>query len=356
MIEKSKITEIIKKALNQKQAEQIMWDLLSNKYGRNNDSLLATFLTGIYLRGQKLDETVGLMKAIQRDRIALKVRKQNICGIVGGGRDDFKTINISTAAGLICASIGIPIAKNGCRAESSKTGTTDVLEALGANIKAQKKQLIKSLNKNSFALFDAEQYYPRMFKHYVGNVTWRNALSASLSIASAVKFDSMIFGTSDITNTNKDSITAGIIKEIGPQDSLIVCGKCVGFIDEISTAGESYLLEIRKRKIKQRFVVEAEDFGIKKTKPGRLAQKNTHQKNANALLSGISGKDKEISNCFCANAAAAIYISNKCKNLKDGFEQAEQAIAEGKPIETLKSFIIDCGGKPKWNLKTLLVY
>src|SRR3989344_3419831 len=91
------------------------------------------------------------------DRVPLRVNKaKRFCGIVGSGRDTIKTINISTAAAIVASGLGVKVVQNGCRSESSVSGTTDVLEELGVNIHARSSDMIKSLEENNIGFFDAE--------------------------------------------------------------------------------------------------------------------------------------------------------------------------------------------------------
>lgn len=345
------IQKVMVEPLKKGEAFSIFWELLNDKFGEKNKIYLASFLTAMQARGPTVEEISGLMKAVNKDAKKLITKIKPVCGIVGNGRDDFKTINISTGASLICAASGLAIAKNGCRAESSKTGTTDVLEALGAKINCSPKKSLRSLEENKFALFDAEMYFPRMTRNYVGTVSWRNPLSAALAIASPIRFDSIIFGISDPNLI--DDITPEILKKIGPRNTMIVCGKVGnGYIDELSTAGTSYLKKISNTPSKKE-VIFPELLGIKKAKPWQLKQYETHKENAKALLRGISGRDKAICDCLCLNAGAALYISGLASDIKEGFEIAEQVVGD-QTLKVLRKYVIATGGEPNWNGKGLL--
>jgi anthranilate phosphoribosyltransferase len=336
-----------KTPLTAAETEEIFWDLLNEDFGKNSRSYLAAFLMAMQSRGPTFDELVGLMKAVEQDRVDVPV-VDNVCGLVGNGRDDFKTVNISTGAGLIAAAVGMRVGKNGCRAESSKTGTTDVLETLGANVHCDISHSIKSLRKNKFALFDAQQYFPRMYRMYVGNVTWRNPLSLVLAVATPIPFRSMVFGMSDPTFGN--GLTPKILKKIGPKNILVVCGKMNGFIDELSISGKSYVYEIKPNKSKT-YPIIPKYFGLSTFTPDHLKQKDSHRENAMALLEGITGSNTAISQCFALNAGAALYIGGKAKTIKEGVDLALDAVKSGTPLEVLERYITATGGSPKKFMK-----
>lgn len=348
-VERTDIIELCKRKLGADETEEIMWGLLNSKFGKNNDLLLAGFLSALYVRGQTADETIGLIRAVESDGIKITKYPRKTLGIVGSGRDEFKTLNVSTAAAIIAASAEQPTVKNGCRAESSKTGTTDVLEELGADVECSEERSMNSLKQNFFTLCAAEKYYPRMIKHYVGKVNWRNALSLILSIASPIPFDNVVFGISAPSTVIDNSVTVEVLQRIGPENCLLVSGFCGGWIDEISIAGETNVVEIRNGKIRKSFQIEPSYFGVKPIKPQIIAQRQTHRENAMGLLDGLSGQNKEIRDFFCANAAAGLYVAKKVNNLRDGFELARQKVDDGTSIKTLKKFILCTGRKPAWN-------
>src|SRR4030042_4477023 len=209
------------KNLTRNESFSIFKSLIDGRYGELNDIYLGSFLASMQTKNPTKEEIAGLMDVVLKyDRIPLKIDNMRFCGIVGSGRDTIKTINISTAAAIVASGLGVKVVKNGCRSESSVSGTTDVLEELGVNVHAKPVDMTKSLEKNNIGFFDAEPYFPKMFNRYVGKFPFMNPLSYALSVASAVEFKRMIFGLSS-SNTE---FTARILKEMRFKFALVVQG------------------------------------------------------------------------------------------------------------------------------------
>lgn len=336
------------KNLTRKESFYIFKDLLDGKYGKLNDIYLGSFLSAMQTKGPTKEEIAGLMDVVLKcDRIPLKIKsKEKLCGIVGSGRDTIKTINISTAAAIISSGLGVNVVKNGSRSESSVSGTTDVLEELGVNINANPKDMIKSLEMNNLGFFDAEPYFPRMFKRYVGKFPFINPLSYALSVASAVEFKRMIFGLS----SPDTEFTAEILKEMGFKFALVVQGNDetgINHIDELSILGKTKISEIKNGKIKTYFLYPRE-IGLKNGRYQEIAQHKTNQENSLHLVKILLGRaNKSSTEIVALNAGALLYISEKEKTLKAGVDKALKCIYSGEAIKQLEKLILTSKGDIK---------
>jgi anthranilate phosphoribosyltransferase len=246
----------------------------------------------------------------------------------------------------VASGLGVKVVKNGCRSESSVSGTTDVLEELGVNIHATPKDMLKSLQKNNLGFFDAEPYFPRMFKRYVGKFPFINPLSYSLSIASPVEFKRMIFGLS----SPKTEFTADILKEMGFKFALVVQGKDKEgkhSIDELSNLGKTKISEVKNGKIRT-YEISPKDFGFNLGMKKEITQHKTNKENSLHLVKILMGKSNRSSMEITAlNSGALLYISGKEKTLKSGVQNSLRYIYSGNAINQLKKLIITSKGDIK---------
>jgi len=346
---KETLDKLVKrKDLTRKESFSVFKDLIDGKYGKLNDIYLGSFLASMQAKNPTKDEIAGLMDVVLKyDRVPLSVTKaERFCGIVGSGRDTIKTINISTAAALVASGLGVKVVKNGCRSESSVSGTTDVLEELGVNIHAKSKDMVKSLEKNNIGFFDAEPYFPKMFDKYVGKFPFINPLSYALSMASAVEFKRMIFGLS----SSDTEFTASILKEMGFKFALVVQGsdeKGINHIDELSTLGKTKVSELKNGKI-ETYYLYPKEVRLKNGKYSDIAQHKTNQENALHLVRILLGKSNRSSTEIVAlNAGALLYISEKEKTIKAGVNKALEYIYSGEAIKQLEKMIVTSKGDIK---------
>lgn len=346
---KEALDKLVKgKNLTRKESFFVFKNLIDGKYNGLNDIYLGSFLASMQTKNPTKEEIAGLMDVVLKyDRKPLNINDTGrFCGIVGSGRDTIKTINISTAAAIIASGLGVKVVKNGCRSESSISGTTDVLEELGVNIHAKPKDMTKSLEENNIGFFDAEPYFPKMFSKYVGKFPFINPLSYALSVASAVEFKRMIFGLS----SSDTEFTASILKEMGFKFALVVQGsdeKGINHIDELSTLGKTKISELKNGKIKTYFLYPKK-IGLRNGKYQEIAQHKTNQENSLHLVKILLGQANQSSiEIVALNTGALLYISEKEKTLKAGVDKALEYIYSGEAIKQLKKLIIASKGDIK---------
>ena len=246
--------------------------LLDNEFGIANDSCFGAYLAALQTKGPTEDEIVGLMNCVMNyDRKELKIKrdfKKPLCGIIGSGKDDVKTFNVSSISSIVAASAGVKVLKNGSRSEASVAGTTDVFEKLGLNVlQRNKEKLEKSINELNFGFCDTEPYFPKMTGQYLGKFFFVHPLSYILPIASGISFDRVVFGLA----TDKTELTAKLLLRLGFDNSLVVSGrdKDGNYFDEISNIGPTKISEIKNGKIKT-YTVMPTDYNIKISKKRKL--------------------------------------------------------------------------------------
>lgn len=316
--------------------------LLDHEFGIANDSCFGAFFAAMQTKGATTEEIAGLMDVVLNyDRKPLSIeRKFNepLCGIIGSGKDDVKTFNISSISSIVGAAAGGKIIKNGSRSEASVAGTTDVFEELGLNIAMNDKtKFEKALNIYGFGFCDVAPYFPKMLKEYMGKFFFVHPLSYILPIASGVEFDRVVFGlASDATEK-----TAELLLKLGYDNSLVVAGhdKNGRNFDEISNIGKTKISEIKNGKI-ETYIVTPEDFGMKTYNSIDISEGRSVKENAKIFNDIIEGSEQGAKlDAILLNSGALIYISGIAKDIKEGIDIAKKTIEAGKARDVLENVI-----------------
>jgi len=338
-----------KGTLTEEESYKALQIILSGNLGEATEATFGALFGGIMGRGGPTkEEVLGFIKAVlYYDRIEYFGKVENAIGIVGSGKDDLKTFNVSTGAAIVAAAAGAKIIKNGGRSESGVSGTTDVLEELGLNVYMDKEKIFECLDKLNITFVEAGKYFPRMEKYYIGRFLFINPLSYILSIASSLDFGRIVFGLA----SDNVRFTAEILKELGYIPSFVINGKDISEkynIDEFSVIGPTKIAYINKNGEIEEFKIYPEDLGIEIHNYEEIAQRPTVEENAILLLKAISGRrGYGPTDIVAANAASALYLAGISKDLKDGVELALNIIEEGKAVKLLKEFVSLSGGDVK---------
>lgn len=319
--------------LSENEAFSALKILLNHELGDANDTCFGAFLASLMTKGAVVDEVLGLIKCVLNyDRIELKIERhfhEPLCGIIGSGKDDFKTFNVSSISAIVAAAAGVKVLKNGSRSEASVAGTTDVFEYLGVNVLDNRKEkLEKCLDELNFAFCDVKPYFPRMNKEYMGKFFFVHPLSYVLPIASGISFDRVVFG---LANDNTE-FTANLLIKLGYNNSMVVAGHDLqgNNFDEISNIGKTKISEIKDGKITT-YEIMPEDWGIPLSSSSEIREGNSIQENAiifQEILNASGCNDKV--NIILMNAGALIYISGMCSSIQEGIALAKDTILSGK--------------------------
>ena len=258
----------------------------------------------------------------------------DVLEIVGTGGDGSNTINISTLSSVVVSAAGIPVAKHGNRAASSKCGPADCLEALGVKIDcapARSAQILKDIN---LCFLFAQKYHPAM--RFVGAVrkemgirTLFNVLGPLANPAGATM---QLFG---VYSEELVEPLAHVLRNLGVKRAMVVYGR--DSMDEISLSAETKVCEFKNDEFKS-YVIKPEDLGLTRCNKEDLVG-GTPQENAaivNDILGGAKGPKTDV---VLLNAGAAIYLASDGITLKDGIEKAREIIVSGKAKKQLKEFI-----------------
>lgn len=328
---KEAIAQLVKREdLTSDVMEQVMEEIMT---GEATDAQKASFLTALSMKGETIDEITSAAKVL-RSHCERFLNDMDVLEIVGTGGDGSNTINISTLSSVVVSAAGIPVAKHGNRAASSKCGTADCLEALGVKIDcapARSAQILKDIN---LCFLFAQKYHPAM--RFVGAVrkemgirTLFNVLGPLANPAGATM---QLFG---VYSEELVEPLAHVLRNLGVKRAMVVYGR--DSMDEISLSAETKVCEFKNDEFKS-YVIRPEDLGLTRCNKEDLVG-GTPQENAaivNDILSGAKGPKTDV---VLLNAGAAIYLASDGITLKDGIEKARDIIVSGKAKKQLEKFI-----------------
>ena len=328
---KEAIAQLVKREdLTSEVMEQVMEEIMT---GEATDAQKASFLTALSMKGETIDEITSAAKVL-RSHCERFLNDMDVLEIVGTGGDGSNTINISTLSSVVVSAAGIPVAKHGNRAASSKCGTADCLEALGVKIDcapARSAQILKDIN---LCFLFAQKYHPAM--RFVGAVrkemgirTLFNVLGPLANPAGATM---QLFG---VYSEELVEPLAHVLRNLGVKRAMVVYGR--DSMDEISLSAETKVCEFKNDEFKS-YVIKPEDLGLTRCNKEDLVG-GTPQENAaivNDILGGAKGPKTDV---VLLNAGAAIYLASDGITMKEGIEKAREIIKSGAAKKQLERFI-----------------
>jgi len=295
---------------------------------------IASFLTSLTIKGETDNEIAGAASVIREKALSVKISKGDFvldtCGTGGSGVEKF---NISTAVSFVVASSGIKVAKHGNRAVSSKTGSADVLQALGIRIASSTAIMQRSINDIGIGFLFAPLYH-KAFKvvapvrKEMGVRTIFNILGPLCNPALA-GYQLLGVSSPDLTKS-----LALVLKKLNTISAFVVFGEKLG--DEVSLCGKTQVSFLNKNKISN-FTITPKDFGLKKCKVSDLGAK-TPKQSALIIKKVFKGKAGPTRDIVLANAACCFYLAKKVKNLKEGVSLAAELIDQGLVYDKYISF------------------
>lgn len=303
--------------------------------GEVSATLISALLIGLRMKKETVGEIVAGAKVL-RD-LATKVHTppyKNFVDIVGTGGDGTNSFNISTAAMFVAAAAGAQVAKHGNRSVSSKSGSADVLEALGAIIELNAEQVEQCLERTGIGFMLAPSYHPTVkavapVRKELGVRTLFNILGPLSNPAGAPHILMGVFD-SDMVGTITEAL-----RKLGAQNALVVCGK--DGMDEISLACPTIIGELRRGTIRE-YEIRPEEFGldVRATNELRVATVNESK---TLVLNALNGAPSSARDIVALNAGAALYVADTAASIRAGVELAQEAIASGAARAKLEQFV-----------------
>lgn len=320
-----------KKDLTRQEAREVMEKLLT---GEATQAQIAAFLTALRMKGETIDEIVGLASVLSDKAEHIHPDVPNYIDLVGTGGDCTYSFNISTTAALAAAAAGLPIAKHGNRSISSKSGAGDVLEALGVNIMTEPKRVESCIEEIGIGFMFAQTFNKSM--RFVGQARSEMGIRTVFNILGPLANPSgakgMVVGVYDPSLTE---VLASAMSQLGVERAFVVSGR--DNMDEITLSTETVVSELRDGEVRT-FEISPEQFGMKRVPLSEL-QGGSAAENAKitkAILSGEKGPKRDI---VLLNAGASLYIGGLADDIETGIKLAEEAIDSGKALEVLQKLV-----------------
>ncbi len=313
------------RSLSQEDARLAMGAVMD---GEATPSQLAALLMGLRMRGETVDELAGFATAM-RERVTAVEAPAGTIDVVGTGGDGSGTFNISTTAALVVAAMGIPVAKHGNRAITSKSGSADVLDALGIRIDHDAASAGRSLAEHEFAFLFAPAFHPAMrfagpTRREIGVRTAFNLIGPLTNPAGATR---ALIGVGVAEAAPR---IAEVAQRLGTERTFVVHGDGV---DELPLDDTGVLYHVGPEGI-ERHEIEATKLGFRRAATPKLAG-GTAEENARmveAVLHGESGARRDV---VLLNAAAALLVAGAVGQMEEGIDQAALAIDAGVGMELL---------------------
>jgi anthranilate phosphoribosyltransferase len=317
-------------SLSRDEARSAFDDLLS---GEVTPAQGGAFLMALRVRGEALDEIIGAVSAM-RGRMLRVNAPANAVDIVGTGGDHSGSYNISTLAAIIVAACGVPVAKHGNRAASSRSGTADVLAALGVKLGLDPAGLQRCLGETKLCFMFAQAHHAAM-RHVapvrveLGTRTLFNLLGPLSNPAGVSRQLLGVFAEAWLEPLTQ------VLKELGSERVWTVHGS--DGLDEITTTGPTHVVALENGTIR-RFTLKPEDVGLATAKPEDLKGADPEH-NAAQLRAVLDGAMTPYRDVALFNAAASLVVAGEAKDVRDGLDRATRAVDDGAAKATLDRLV-----------------
>lgn len=331
MIKEAIIKLSKKQDLAYAEAEAVMDEIMS---GQATPVQMSAYLTALALKGETIDEITASAAGMRAHCIKL-LHNLDVLEIVGTGGDGSNSFNISTTSSLVISAGGVPVAKHGNRAASSKSGAADVLEALGVKITLTPERSAEILKKINICFLFAQNYHIAMkyvapIRKELGIRTVFNILGPLSNPAGA---NMELMGVYDQSLVEP---LAQVMANLGVNRGMVVYGQ--DSLDEISMCAPTSVCEIRDGKFTS-YEITPEQFGYERCEKGALTG-GTPAENAEITKAILKGEEKGPKRqAVCLNAGAALYIAGKAASIEEGVKLAESLIDSGAALKKLEEFV-----------------
>lgn len=290
-----------------------------------NPAQIAGALSALTAKGETPAELAGMARVMREKAFKIKSRQKNLIDISGTGASAAKTFNVSTAAALVAAGAGLTVAKQTSRAYSSKTGSADALAKLGVNISAEPNAAQASLSGAGICFMFAPKFHP--YLAHVGDVRRNLGIRTCLNLLGVLSNPAN--PSKQIVGVWHPSLIELIIKSLAllkTERAWVVYG--ADGLDEITLAGETFVAELDKGKIRN-FKISPEDFGLQKAEIKHL-KVNSADESANIIREVLESKRRDEARAMVVlNAAAALLAGNITNQPMQAARLAEQSIDSG---------------------------
>jgi anthranilate phosphoribosyltransferase len=309
--------------------------------GKCPEAEIAVFLSALRAKGETCEEVAGAARAMRRHMTRIQSSRAGLVDTCGTGGDGSGTFNISTAAALVTAAAGVPVAKHGNRRITSKSGSADVLADLGVNVEADVPTVQACLDELGICfcfapLMHASMRHVTDVRRKLGVPTIFNLLGP-LSNPAEAPYQVLGVARDDIRQTMAEALAL-----LGARHAVVVRGE--DGLDEVSLAAPTAVIEIIDGRIAREFSWRPEDFGLKTQSLDSMLVETSAESASiiRAIFDGANGPSRDI---VVLNAAAAVWLSGKSDDLVACAELAARAIDSGAARDLLAQLCRRSGGQ-----------
>lgn len=323
---------IVHKNLTQDEMTSLMRQMM---HGETSPVLIAAIIIGLRVKKESVEEIAAAAQVMRELVVKVDVSEAlHLVDTCGTGGDSAHTFNISTASAFVAAAAGASVAKHGGRSVSSKSGSADILEALGVNLNQTPRQVARCIHEIGLGFMFAPNYHAAMkhaapVRRELGVKTLFNILGPLTNPANARRQLLGVFHE-DLVET-----MARVLQKLGSQHVLIVHGK--DGLDEISISGETNIGELKNGHITH-YTIKPEDFNLKTASIETIQVTDSEHAKIMlmSVLENVAGPARDI---VLLNAGAAIYVSGIAETFAQGIQKAHQALESGAALKKLDELV-----------------
>lgn len=335
------MSELLQESLRHLQAGELMSGdeaesaFLAIMQGEATSAQIGALLMGLSIRGETPDIVAGAARAMRAAATHIHPRSKGLLDTCGTGGDGAATFNISTAVAMVVAACGQKVAKHGNRAISSRSGSADVLEALGVNIQLTPDQVADCVDQVGIGFMFAPGHHPAM-KHAAGprrELGVRSIFNLLGPLTNPANADYQVLG---VFAADKLELMASALRQLGIKRALVVHGR--DGLDEISTTGVTDAIWVEQGQIMRQFEIDPAAFGMPLAETEQLSGGDA-QHNADILRRIFAGQAGPARDIVTLNAAAALWVCGKAEGIPQGLGMAAAALDAGKAAQTLQALI-----------------
>jgi len=294
------------------------------------------FLAALAAKGETIDELAGAWRAIFEldTNHASEQLPQPVFENSGTGMDGAKTFNVSSAAAIVAAACGVPMARHGARAITSTCGTVDIMEAVGIDTDCDIDTVERSIREAGIGLFNGSS--PKVHPAGLGRILRRIRFGSTLNIAASLAHPCKpSMGLRGVYAESVMEKVADTMQRIGYRRGMVVFGtdtETGAGMDEVSISGVTEAIEFAPGK-RHKIRFAPEDAGLRRVRASEIASTGSLQSEAERFLSVLSGRGPGACVDFtCLNAAAILYVAGRCRDLRQGIEISRETIETGRAL------------------------
>jgi len=315
-------------SLTEAQAEALMGAIMR---GELTPAQIAGVLVALRAKGETVEEITGFARAMRAAAVPVRPQRQDVVDTCGTGGDGKGTFNISTTAAFVVAGAGLAVAKHGNRSISSRSGSADVLEALGIRLDLTPEQLARAIDEVGLAFLFAPRLHPAM-KHAIGprrELGIRTVFNILGPLTNPAGVPNLLLG---VFSEALLQPMAEVLQRLGAHHVLVVHSR--DGLDEIGIGDATEVAELKDGAVR-RYAIAPEDFGLERAPIEAIRAEGPEQSLAiiREVLAGGSGPARDI---VALNAGAAIYAADRADSLADGVSRAQAVLDSGAALERLE--------------------